>query len=494
VLIAPAAVGAIIAFAPLVYLAIRSTEQGWGAFWAEIARPQTRSLLRRSATISVSATIACTLIGVGAAWLVTMTNVIGRRVWETLLALPLAVPTYVAAYTWLGTFDNPNPFFGAWGVMVACSYPYVYLPVLAALRRVDQQQLDVARSLGVRPAQVFWRVTLPQIRPAMTSGALLVALYALSDFGAVSLMRYETMTQGIYLSYVGSFDRTPAAILGVLLVAVTAVVVTLEMRSRGAANRIIASARGTRRKATPLQLGRLQVPALLGLGSLIGIALGIPCVALTRWFVANNALDLALLWSTLWSTLLVAALGAVACTFLAVPIALLSARFRTRTSVALEATGYLGHALPGLVIALAMVFIGVRFLNPIYQRIPLLVLAYVALFLPLAVAAARTSFAQAPPLLEDVGRSLGATPVGVLRRITLRIASPGIAAGGALVALTCIKELPATLLLRPTGFDTLATRLWTETGVADYGAAAPYAVAMLVVGAIPMAILNRTER
>jgi iron(III) transport system permease protein len=232
----------------------------------------------------------------------------------------------------------------------------------------------------------------------------------------------------------------------------------------------------------------------VGLSTLIGIGLGIPLVALARWFIASRSIDGSLLWTTLVSTMLVAALGALACILLAVPIALLSARFRTRTSAVLEATGYLGHALPGLVIALSMVFIGVRFLTPIYQRIPLLILAYVALFLPLAVAAVRTSFAQAPPLLEDVGRSLGATPVGVLRRITLRIASPGIAAGAALVALTCIKELPATLLLRPTGFDTLATRLWTETGVADYGAAAPYAVAMLVIGAIPMAILNRTER
>jgi iron(III) transport system permease protein len=467
----PALIAALIVVVPLVYLAVRSTEQGSGVIVDELTRPQTRAMLWRSGILAMSVTVACTAIGVGAAWLVTMTNLRGRGVWQAIFALPLAVPTYVAAYTWLGSFRSLSPFVGSFTVLTLCSYPYVYLPVLAALRRFDPQQAELARSLGCSARQVARRVLLPQIRPAVTSGALLVLLYVLSDFGAVNMMRYDTLTNGIYLSYVGSFDRTPAAILGLMLVAVTAIVVIGEMRSRGAMNTSIASARGARRRSAPIQLGWKQAPALGASGLLIGLALGVPLGALLRWTVGSDRspIDWSLLWETVWATVMVSILGSIACTVLAVPIAYLSARVRSRTSAALEAVSYLGHALPGIVIALSMVFLGVRFLPSIYQRTPLLILAYVALFLPLA-------------------------PFGVLRRVTIRIASPGVAAGAAMVALTCVKELPATLLLRPTSLDTLATRVWTETGVADYTRAAPYAIAMLLLGAVPMSVLTRVNR
>jgi iron(III) transport system permease protein len=494
VLFVPAIAGAILALAPLLYLAVRSTEQGWGAVWEELSRPQTRQLMQRSALLTVSTTVLCTFIGVAGALFVGLTNVWGRRVWEVLLALPLAIPTYVAGYTWLGTFDDPNPFIGSVGVLTMCSYPYVYIPVLAALKRLDPTQAEAARSLGSSRIDVLKRVTLPQIRPAITSGALLVALYALSDFGAISLMRYDTLTQGIYLSYVSAFDRTPAAILGCLLVAVTSLIVLVERRQRGAMNSAVVSARSAPRPTRLLQLRWSQPFAILGIVGVLALGLGVPVVALARWFARSGDVDFGQLAETFGSTVLTALLGAGACALLAVPIALLSVRRRSRVSSFLESSTYLGHALPGLVIALSMVFIGIRFLTPIYQRLPLLVMAYVVLFLPLAVASSRTSLNQAPPVLEEVGRSLGESRMGSLRRITMRIASPGIIGGTALVALTCIKELPATLLLRPTGFETLATRVWTDTSVADYGQAAPSAIAMVLLGVIPMLLLNRTSR
>jgi iron(III) transport system permease protein len=493
VLIIPAFVGALMALAPLAYLAVRSSEQGLGVIWDELSRPQTRLFLGRSVLLALTTTALCTFLGVAAALLVGTTNVAGRRVWEIALALPLAVPTYVAAYTWLGSFDDPSPFFGALGVLTVCSYPYVYIPVLAAVKRLDASQVEIARSLGSSQRDVLMRVTLPHLRPAITSGALLVALYALSDFGAVSLMRYDTLTQGVYLSYVGSFDRTPAAILGCLLVALSAVVIVVERRSRAAHN-VSTSSRTVVRPGTSLRLGRYQPVSVAALCALVGAGVGIPVVALSRRTMRTGVTDFGLLRNTIWSTLLAAVLGACACLALAVPIAVLNARYRSRVSSALESAAYLGHALPGLVIALSLVFLGVRFLTPIYQRLPLLVVAYVVLFLPLAVASARPSITQASPRLEEMGRSLGVGRLAVLRRVTLPIAAPGIAGGGALVALTCVKELPATLLLRPTGFETLATRVWSDTSIADYGSAAPFAIAMVLLGVLPMMILRRTSQ
>ncbi len=479
---------------PLVYLAFRATERGLTPIVDELTRPQTATLVGRSALITVTTTVLASLIGLACALVVGMTDVRFKRIWEVTLALPLAIPTYVVAYTWLGTFRNPAPFTGALGVLTLSCYPYVYLPVLGALKRLDPALAETARSLGSSRRQVVKRITIPLVAPTLTSGALLVGLYVLSDFGAVSLMRYDTLTQGVYLSYVGSFDRTPAAILGVLLVAITAFVVLLELRTRGAAASMVTSSRTPARPAKPISLGRFQPVVQLGLLSLTAASLGIPMTALIRWQIASDQLDFSELSRALGATLIAAAAGAAACTVLAVPIAVLSVRKASRTTRFLESSTYLGHALPGIVIALAMVFIGVRFLTPLYQRLPLLTIAYVVLFLPLAIGAIRSSIVQAPPALEEASRSLGVGPVATLRRVTLRISMPGVIAGTALVGLAGIKELPATLLLRPTGFDTLATRIWTDTSVADYGRAAPAAIAMVILGGLSLAVLNRANR
>ena len=159
----------------------------------------------------------------------------------------------------------------------------------------------------------------------------------------------------------------------------------------------------------------------------------------------------------------------------------------------LEHAAYAGHALPGIVVALSLVFFGIRYAQPLYQRTPLLVLAYAVLFLPAAVGAVRASVSASPRGLEEVARSLGHSQLSTLRRVTLPIAGPGVAAGAALVLLTCMKELPATLLLRPTGMDTLATRLWTETGAGAYAGAAPYAALLLVLAAVPTVRLMRVQ-
>jgi iron(III) transport system permease protein len=183
-------------------------------------------------------------------------------------------------------------------------------------------------------------------------------------------------------------------------------------------------------------------------------------------------------------------MAAIVTTLLAAPVGVLAARFRTRSSLVIERATYFAHALPGIVIAISMVYTGVRILRPIYQETPLLVLTYAVLFLPLSVASVRAAIEQSPPVFEDVARSLGRRHFVALVTVTARLAAPGLAAGAAMVFLATMKELPATLLLHPTGTETLSTRLWQRTGVSDFGGAAPFAAALVVFAAVPTAVLG----
>jgi iron(III) transport system permease protein len=218
--------------------------------------------------------------------------------------------------------------------------------------------------------------------------------------------------------------------------------------------------------------------------------------SLLYWFTTglSAGIDVPRLVSSTLGSVWFSVLGALLCTVLAIPVGVLAARHRGRTTSVVEHASFAGHALPGIVVALALVFFGARVAQPIYQRTPLLVIAYAVLFVPAAIGAVRSAVTMSPVRTEEAARSLGSTPWEVLRRVTLPLAAPGIGAGAALVLLTCMKELPATLLLRPTGADTLATSLWTETGVAAYGAAAPYGLALVVLAVLPTLALMRSQR
>ena len=458
---------------------------------ATLWRARTLELVGRSLWLALTVTVATLVIGIGAAWLVSRTDLPGRRVWRVALGLPLALPSYVAAWAWLALRPEMAGFNGAWLVLTSVSFPYVYLPVLASLRRSDPALEEVARSLGRGPLRVFLTVTLRQVRIAAAGGALLVGLYALSDFGAVSIMRYPSLTHVIYTSYRASFDRTPAAVLGLVLAALAVVVVLVDARTRGN-ERVARVGAGAARETAAVRLGPWRWPAAGGLAAVLAVSIGVPLWSLTTWLErGRSTADWNEVGDATVSTLSVSALAALATILLAIPVGILSARHAGRLSRSVTAAAYAGHALPGIVVALSLVFFGVRLATSLYQTTAMLVFAYVVLFLSLAIGAVHGSVAQAPPVLEDVARSLGRTQAGAWRSITIRLAMPGIGAGAALVFLTVMKELPATLLLRPIGVDTLATRLWSLTGNASFAAAAPYAAAIIVLAAVPTALLTR---
>nr|WP_221308873.1 iron ABC transporter permease [Nocardiopsis mwathae] len=490
-LVALAALTALLALLPLTYVLVRALENGLPAAADILLRERTLRLILRSLGLAATVTGACLVIGVGMAWLVARTRLPGRRAWALLATLPLAIPSYVAAFVWIAAFPGLRGFAGAAIVLTLCCFPYVFLPVAAALERADRDQEEVARSLGRGPAAVFFTVTLRQVQPAAAAGALLVALYVLSDFGSVSIMRFDAFTRVIHTSYTASFDRTPAAVLSVVLVSVTLLILWGEARARGRA-RFSRVGSGATRVRPPARLGAWTVPALGACAALAALTLGFPIVSLAYWVTIGSSagLDLPLLGTTAATTLGVSAGGALLAVFLALPVGVLAARHPGRIPRLLERATWMGYSLPGIVVALALVFLSVRYAYPLYQQTPLLVFAYALLFLPAAVGAVRSAVGQSPPGLEEVARSLGSSPGRAFTRVTLPLAAPGVAAGAALVFLTCMKELPATLMLRPTGMETIATRLWAHTEIGAYGAAAPYAVLLIVLAAVPAFLLG----
>ncbi|MFJ9431277.1 ABC transporter permease [Streptomyces sp. NPDC101490] len=491
VLLLPATAAALIALLPLGYLGARSLERGGDFAWDIVTEQRTLELLGRSMGLTAIVVSASLVLGISLAWLTVRTDLPGRRVWAVLATLPLAVPSYVAAFTWISAVPSLAGLPGAAITLTFACFPYVFLPVAATLRGIDPAQEEAARSLGSGSLRTFVRVTLPQVKPAAGGGAILVALYVLSDFGSVSITRYDTFTRAIHSSYQASFDRTPAAVLGCVLVAMTVLLVTAENRTRGRAGHA-RTGRGSARPPVRLRLGGWTGPALAWCAAVAAAAVAFPLATLGYWLtIGSSGFDGQKLWSATVATVTVAAVGAAVTTLLALPVGVLSARHRGRLARLLEQSVYAGHAVPGITVGLALVFFSVRYAYPLYQEMPLLIVAYVVLFLPVAVASARAAVLQAPPVLEDVARTLGRSPLQVLREITVPLAAPGIGAGAALTFVVIMKELPATLLLRPTGTDTLATRLWTETGAGAFSGAAPYAAVIVLIAAVPSYLLGR---
>lgn len=495
---------------PLAYLVLRSSEAD-ASSWDLILRMRTVWLVLRTLGLALAVTTAAIAIGVPLAWLTTRTDLPGRRLWAVLVSLPLVIPSYVGAFALIAAFgprgmlqqvlEGPfgierlpdiTGFPGAFIALTFFTYPYVFLLVSAGIKGLDPALEDASRSLAQTRWTTFRRVTLPSLRPSIAAGGLLVALYALHDFGAVSLMRFPAFTQAIYLQYKGAFDRTPAALLSLMLVGLALVVLVLEQRARGRA-RYYRSGAGTARPVAPIGLGRWKLPSLLFCGGVTLFALVGPLSVIVFWLFRGFAVgtDIELTIGPAGGSILVSAGAAVVAVIAAFPIARLSARHPGLFTRNVERISFAGYALPGIVAALAFVFFASNFAPWLYQSLPLVVIAYVVLFLPQATEPLRGSLLQMGPRLEEAARALGRSKRRVYRTIVVPLIARGALAGAALVFLTSMKELPATLLLRPTGFDTLATSIWSGAAAGLYSKAAAPALLLIVICAVPLYILVR---
>lgn len=479
---------------PFGLIVAQADEVGWGHVWSVLDRPFVGTLLWNTVRLAVVVTGLCAVIGTGAAWLTERTELPGRRVWTVLLIVPIVIPDFVLAWTWSSVFPAVHGYWGAVLVMILHLYPLVYLPMAAAFRAADPGQEEAARGLGLSRWAVWLRISVRQARSTLLGGCLLVCLALLAYYGAFENLRYQTFTTAIFGELRTQFAPGVAASLSLVLVALSLFVLGGEaiFRERGRLQRSGAMAQRAQR---PSPLGRARPMALVALGVLVGLALGFPVASVAYWMIVGGSSGLPAAVSLSAATgysLVYSAVGAAVATLLALPVALLASRHQRRWSATLERSTFVVQAVPGIVIGLALVYLASRYLSVLYQSPELLVAAYALMFFPLGLVAMSASVAHASPRLEETARSLGKGPVAARLRVTLPLLAPGLAAAFCFVFLSAATELTATLLLVPTGVQTLATQFWAYAEEsASFGAAAPYAATMIALSVVPAYLLGR---
>ena len=509
-ILAIAAAGA--ACIPLVYLIARAAHAD-ADDWAGLFTDGVWRLLLNTAALTAAVTAASIALALPIAWLTERTDLPFARWWRAITIVPLAIPSYVGAFAFiialgpngsiqdllapLGVERIPDihGFVGAWLALTLFSFPYLLIVLRAGLRDLDPGLEEAARSLGQSAWGAFWRVTVPQLRVPLAAGSLLVALYVISDFGAVSMMRFDTFTRAIYVRFGSAFDRSSVAVLSIVLVALVAMLLAVDWRQRRNA-RYHRLGSGAARAPKLIRLNRLRWPASTALLTVTAAALLVPVAVLCHWLAVGlqEGETFPGLWQAALNSVYASALAGAVTVAAAIPITIIVVRRPGRLSRLIDRAAYIGYALPGVVIAFSMIFFTLRVMPGLYQTLAVLVFAYAVLFLPQAISGLRASLVRVQPGLEETARSLNRNAWQTFWSVTLPLIAPGVLAGFALVFLTTMKELPATLLLAPIEFDTLATRLWGHQEDVYFARAAANALLLLGCAAVPMILLFGDDR
>lgn len=494
----------------VAYLACTAHPSVWTRLWTT----RVPELLLNTFALAFSVAFGTLLLGVSLAWVVTRWDFPGRAFWEGALVLPLAMPTYVLAFIYSYLLGAGGPVEGAWQrlvgpearlpsphsyagatlVMTLDTFPFVYVLARTALLNMNASYEEVAKACGASRPRILYRITLPLMRPAVVAGLSLVILYVVSDFGAVSLLRYQTLTYAVYQQLTGRYDQAAASILSLLLVVIALLFLYLERRSRHRSRFYQTTGRYRRRMPHPLS-PLATILATLYVSAVWMASFGLPALLLIRWSwgaLSSGAVD-ARFWAFAGNSVLLSGLAATVAMLLGFPLAYLATRRSTRLTQLSLQTAYAGYVLPGPVGALAWLAIVTNLMPFLLGSAVILVLAYVVHFLPAGLQALEPALEQVTPNLEEASRSLGLGLAATLRRITLPLAQGGMATAWVLMFLQSMKELPATLLLRPVGFDTLAVRVWLEASEEYYQLAAPSAL-LLVMMALPVIVLLEAQQ
>jgi len=476
---------AVLVLLPVIVTVQQALQGGVHAALNSIDAASPRTLLVHSVLVALLATPLAGVLGVSAAWFIERTDLPARRLWTLLAVAPLTMPLFVTSYAWASIGSVLDGFLGAAGIIAFSYYPIVFLLVAVALRGMDPALEETARSLGMSARRTFFRVILPQLRPALLGGMLLVVLDTLVEFDAFVALKYQTFTVHIYAQYQLSFSSSGAAALSLISILLCVVLLFAEWRARGGANYTRVS-QGVRRPVARYRLGRAKLPVVAGFLAATGISLGIPLGTLVYWFTQSSQAGLEgasanvhhLAPATLTSVGLGLS-GALLAVLFALPISLLAVRHRGPAATVLERSTYLSFALPDLVAAIALAYAASHYAPGLYGSLLLLVLAETMLFIPFAVVALRATLGQIEPALEDSARSLGLGPLRAFARVTLPLARPGVAAAGVLVFAFVLGDLGTAQVLLPPNLYTLGTEFNANSSTVAFAAAAPFAAVLV---------------
>ena len=497
--------------------------------WAHLWRTQLLELTPNTLALVAGVGVGTLVVGTALGWLVTSYEFPGRRFYEWALILPLALPAYVIGFAVLGLLDYPGPVQTAlrrylgpaaalpnpgayWGVVLVMTlvfYPYVYLLARTAFREQGAATLETARTLGRSRWQAFRQVSLPMARPSLVAGASLAMMEALSDFGTVATFGYRTLTEAIYRVWYGMFDRVAAAQLATLLLFFALGLLLLEQALRGRARFVQSQRRGPGVRRVPLAGGRAWL-ATAACGSVLAVAFVTPVARLLVWAgqVAPGwrAVTPAL-GGVLLNTVLLASVAALVTCVLALALAYAS-RLRPTVvvRVATRVAG-MGYALPGSVIAVGVLIPLARLDHGLAGlagwllgrpaglvltgSAAALVFAYVVRFLAVGQQTLGASLLKIPPSFDDAAHSLGAGISRTLTRVHLPLMRSSVLTALVLVFVETVKEMPATLLLRPFGFDTLSVAVWERTAESQWPEASIPALAIVAAGLLPVFLAIR---
>ncbi len=516
-------------FAALVCLPISVLLLSWHSvdtqIWSHLWETQMVRLISNTVILIAGVGIGVTLLGVSLAWLTSLCEFPGRRWLDWALMLPFAIPAYVLAFVFVGLLDYAGPvqslmreWFGSGiqfprvrstgGVITVFTlvfYPYVYLLARTAFLAQGKGFMEAARVLGLTPWQAFWRVALPVARPAIGAGIALALMESLADFGAVSVFNFDTFTTAIYKTWYGFFSLSSATQLASLLLLFVAVLIFSEQRARGA---IRPSNERPRGKALYTLRGWKAALAVSWCGLVFLCAFVIPVIQLLAWFWQRGRFDLderytALITHTLYLGLMAAALTVTA----ALLLAFAKRMTPTRPMQALVGFANLGYALPGSVLAVALMlafsYLDEHAVIPVSTwlggsgrpillgSLSALLLTYVIRFMAVAHGPLEGALARIKPSLPEASRSLGIGGISLFRRVYLPLLLPGSLSAALLVFVDVLKEMPATLLMRPFGWDTLSVRIFEMTSEGEWARASLPALTLVLVGLLPVILLIR---
>jgi iron(III) transport system permease protein len=522
------AVGISVVLAMPIAAVVSSLAVPAGEVWLHLWRTQLLELIGRTLLLLLGVGTGALIVGGGLAWLVVHHRFPGRVVLEWALILPLAVPAYVIGFAFVGLFEYAGPvqsalrralgagvalpeirsYAGIVAMMTLVFYPYVYLLARVAFREQGAAAVETARTLGRSRAAAFVQITVPMARPALVAGVALAMMEALADFGTVATFGYRTLTEAIYRVWYGMFDRIAAAQLASVLLLFAAGLLLLERRSRGRARFTQSGRRGPVVEAVRLS-GWRAAGATTACVSVLALAFLLPVGQLAWWAIAairagQVAPDFVAL---LWHTCALAGTTAAVASLLAVLLAYAGRLHGTAAVRVAAQLSSMGYALPGAVIAVGVLLPlawADHALVPSLERAlgrPLgllltgsaagLVLAYVVRFLAVGLQTVDASLGKIPPSLDDAARVLGARAGSALRRVHLPLMRGGLLTAVVLVFVETMKEMPATLLLRPVGLNTLAVEIWERTSEAMWPEAAVPALTLVGVGLLPVVLLIR---